>query len=74
VPAGARGEAMGLHGTALLIGAGSAAPIAGVIIDGPGPGWAFAAAGLVGVVMVLIALPFWRRSGSPVEAPVPVTA
>ncbi|MFF3439673.1 MFS transporter [Streptosporangium sp. NPDC002721] len=74
VPAGARGEAMGLHGTALLIGAGSAAPIAGVIIDGPGPGWAFATAGLVGVVMVLVALPFWRRTASAVEESVPVAA
>ncbi len=74
VPAGARGEAMGLHGTALLIGAGSAAPIAGVIIDGPGPGWAFAAAGLVGVVMVLVALPFWRRTAVVADEPVPVAA
>ncbi|MEU8385262.1 MFS transporter [Streptosporangium sp. NPDC048865] len=74
VPAGARGEAMGLHGTALLVGAGSAAPIAGVIIDGPGPGWAFAAAGLVGVVMVLVALPFWRRTAAAVEEPVPMAA
>ncbi|MEV6859717.1 MFS transporter [Streptosporangium subroseum] len=74
VPAGARGEAMGLHGTALLIGGASSAPIAGAIIDGAGPSWAFTAAGAFGVVMVLIALPFWRRSGSPVEAPVPVTA
>ncbi|MGC5011212.1 MFS transporter [Streptosporangium sp. DT93] len=61
VPAGARGEAMGLHGTALLIGIGVASPISGAIIDGPGPGWAFAFAGLVSVTMVLIALPFWRR-------------
>lgn len=73
VPAAARGEAMGLHGTALLIGGASSAPIAGAIIDGAGPSWAFTVAGAFGVVMVLIALPFWRRSGSPVEAPVPVT-
>ncbi|GAA3146254.1 MFS transporter [Planomonospora alba] len=62
VPARARGEAMGLHGTALLVGGAVSAPVAGAVIDGPGPGWAFAAAGLVGVVMVLAALPFWRRS------------
>nr|BFE88505.1 hypothetical protein GCM10020093_111060 [Planobispora longispora] len=72
VPAGARGEAMGLHGTALLIGGGVAAPIAGAIIDSAGPGWAFAAAGLVGVVMVLVALPFWRRSAVAVKEPQPV--
>ncbi|MFF5243168.1 MFS transporter [Streptosporangium sp. NPDC000095] len=74
VPVGARGEAMGLHGTALLIGGGAAAPIAGVIIDGSGPGWAFAAAGLVGVLMVLVALPFWRRTAAVVEDPVPMAA
>ncbi|WP_433255031.1 MFS transporter [Streptosporangium sp. CA-135522] len=70
VPVGARGEAMGLHGTALLIGGAASAPIAGAIIDGAGPGWALAAAGVVGVVMVLVALPFWRRIPEPVEQPV----
>ncbi|MFG1695926.1 MFS transporter [Nonomuraea sp. NPDC049309] len=61
VPSAARGEAMGLHGTALLIGGAVSAPIAGSVIDGTGPSWAFAVAGLVGVGMVLVALPFWRR-------------
>ncbi|MEU7983753.1 MFS transporter [Streptosporangium canum] len=72
VPAGARGEAMGLHGTALLIGGALSAPIAGAVIDSVGAGWAFALAGLVGMGMVLIALPFWRRV--PVSAEQPVTA
>ncbi|NUR90778.1 MAG: MFS transporter [Nonomuraea sp.] len=61
VPAGARGEAMGYHGTALLIGGAISSPIAGAIIDGAGPAWAFFTAGLVGVAMVVVALPFWRR-------------
>ncbi|MBB2911955.1 MFS family permease [Streptosporangium becharense] len=74
VPAGARGEAMGLHGTALLIGGGVAAPIAGAIIDGHGPGWAFAFAGAVGVAMVLLALPFWRRTAAPEEETLPAAA
>ncbi len=73
VPAGARGEAMGLHGTALLVGGASSAPIAGALIDSYGPGWAFAVAGLVGVVMVLVAWPFWRRTGAPVKESVPVS-
>ncbi|WP_327583379.1 MFS transporter [Nonomuraea sp. NBC_00507] len=85
VPARARGEAMGFHGTALLIGGAASAPIAGAVIDGVGPAWAFMVAGLVGVAMVLVALPFWRRrpqgaSSLPVEdvaqetpAPVPST-
>ncbi|MEU8249518.1 MFS transporter [Nonomuraea sp. NPDC048916] len=79
VPSGARGEAMGLHGTALLIGGAASAPIAGAIIDSHGAVWAFVTAGLVGVAMVALALPFWRRR-PPVAEPVreqglePVTA
>ncbi|MGW5159790.1 MFS transporter [Nonomuraea wenchangensis] len=61
VPAMARGEAMGLHGTALLIGGAASAPIAGAVIDGVGSSWAFAVAGLAGVAIVLAALPLWRR-------------
>ncbi|GAA2211077.1 MFS transporter [Nonomuraea monospora] len=61
VPSAARGEAMGFHGTALLIGGAASAPIAGAVIDGAGPEWAFVLAGVVGVAMVLVALPFWRR-------------
>ncbi|GGO73369.1 MFS transporter [Nonomuraea cavernae] len=61
VPSGARGEAMGLHGTALLIGGAASAPVAGAIIDAHGATWAFVMAGLVGVFMVVLALPFWRR-------------
>jgi MFS family permease len=70
VPAAARGEAMGLHGTALLIGGACSAPIAGAIIDSSGPRWAFVVAGLTGVAMVLVALPFWR-SRPRVEEPAP---
>ncbi|SES87985.1 MFS transporter [Nonomuraea wenchangensis] len=61
VPAAARGEAMGLHGTALLIGGAASAPIAGAVIDGVGSSWAFTVAGLAGVAIVLAALPLWRR-------------
>lgn len=67
VPARARGEAMGFHGTALLIGGAASAPIAGAIIDSAGPAWAFAMAGGVGAGMVLLALPFWRRRGQTSE-------
>ncbi|MFI6923547.1 MFS transporter [Nonomuraea spiralis] len=70
VPTGARGEAMGLHGTALLIGGAASSPIAGAIIDGGGPTWAFVVAGLTGVAMVVVALPFWRRRPAAVAVPV----
>lgn len=69
VPAGARGEAMGLHGTALLIGGAISAPIAGKVIDLYGPSWAFVAAGAAGLVMVLVALPFWRRGAQAAPEP-----
>ncbi|WP_067183734.1 MFS transporter [Microtetraspora niveoalba] len=72
VPAGARGEAMGLHGTALLIGGALAGPAAGAVVDSHGPAWAFAAAGAIGVALVLIALPFWRDAKRPVADPVSV--
>ncbi|GAA4947026.1 MFS family permease [Nonomuraea thailandensis] len=64
VPSAARGEAMGFHGTALLLGGAASAPIAGAVIDGAGPEWAFVLAGVVGVAMVVAALPFWRRRPS----------
>jgi hypothetical protein len=69
VPAGARGEAMGFHGTALLVGGAVSAPIAGAVIDGTGPAWAFAVAGLVGVATVMIAFPFWHRRPMTSTAP-----
>ncbi|HEV7931062.1 MAG TPA: MFS transporter, partial [Actinomadura sp.] len=46
VPAGARGEAMGLHSTALTLGLAVSAPITGSIIDTYGTLWSFAIAGL----------------------------
>jgi MFS family permease len=60
VPAAARGEAMGLHGTALTVGVAAGAPFAGAVIDAYSPAWAFAATGTAGVLLVLIALPVWR--------------
>jgi MFS family permease len=71
VPAGARGEAMGLHGTALTIGVALGAPAAGAVIDAAGPAWGFAVAGGVGVLMVAAALPFWprERGATTAEAP-----
>jgi MFS family permease len=65
VPASARGEAMGLHGTALTVGGALAGPIVGGLLDAHGPAAAFAASGAVGVLLVLLALPFWRQAREP---------
>jgi MFS family permease len=62
VPVSARGEATGLHGTALTLGMAVSSPLTGLIIDGWGTRWAFAIAGVVGLVLVAAALPFWRRT------------
>ncbi|MCF6476409.1 MFS transporter [Nonomuraea sp. MG754425] len=85
VPGGARGEAMGYHGTALTVGGAVASTVAGAVIDGSGAEWGFVLAGVVGLAMVLVALPFWRsrprrpepsvaRPVADVAAPAPVTS
>jgi MFS family permease len=60
-PAAARGEAMGLYGTAFTLGGAVSSPIAGSVIDGWSPRWSFAVMGLIGVCLVTSAVPFWRR-------------
>ncbi|MEV1004023.1 MFS transporter [Nonomuraea sp. NPDC050202] len=71
VPPRTRGEAIGFHGTALLIGGAATAPISGVVIDGLGPEWAFTVAGLGGMAMVLAVPPLWRRRAArTISAPV----
>ncbi|GAA2069888.1 MFS transporter [Actinomadura alba] len=76
VPATARGEAMGLHGTALTLGLAVSGPITGSIIDDHGTRWSFALAGLLGIVLVAMAIPFWRRVPRPAKSadPEPVVA
>lgn len=71
VPAASRGEATGLLGSAMTAGTTLGAPFAGFVIDAASPGWAFAAAGAVGAVAVLAALPAYRRA--PALAPVTAT-
>ncbi|MEN3535766.1 MFS transporter [Microbispora sp. ZYX-F-249] len=77
VPAAARGEAMGLHGTSLTIGGALAGPLAGGLLDSHGPAWAFAVAGAVGLALALLAGLVWRKAPAAAEAegtvPVPVT-
>ena len=59
--AAARGEAMGLYGSALTIGLAVSAPLAGTVIDALGPAWGFAATGLIGTTIALVVLPIQRR-------------
>ena len=54
VPASARGEAMGWHGSALTLGGAFGAPFAGLAIDETGPGGGFVAPALVGLVIAVL--------------------
>lgn len=54
VPASARGEAMGWHGSSLTLGGAMGAPFAGVAIDRVGAGGGFLAPASVGLVVALL--------------------
>jgi MFS family permease len=62
VPAAARGEAVGLHSTALTLGLAAAGPITGYLIDGWGTHWSFAVTGLACLLLMMLSIPPWRRS------------
>lgn len=54
VPASARGEAMGWHGSSLTLGGAMGAPFAGLAIDEVGAGGGFVAPAAVGLVVALL--------------------
>ena len=56
-PAAARGEAMGLHNSALTVGVALGGPIAGLAADTISPPWGFVAVGGAGVVIALLVAP-----------------
>jgi MFS family permease len=60
VPAAARGEAMGLHATALTLGLAVTGPVTGAIIDDLGARWALVVMSLIGLVLVTAAAPLFR--------------
>ncbi|GAB3800094.1 MFS transporter [Micromonospora zhanjiangensis] len=64
-PAAVRGEAMGLHGSAVTVGIALGAPLAGAVIDASAPAWGFAATGAVGALVVLAALITGRHRHRP---------
>ena len=65
VPAGARGEAMGLYNSALTLGLAIGAPLAGAVVDAAGPEWGFVAVGAVTLTLALAMFPFVRKLASP---------
>lgn len=54
VPASARGEAMGWHGSSLTLGGAMGAPFAGLAIDEAGAGGGFVAPAAVGLVVAVL--------------------
>ncbi|WP_018349656.1 MFS transporter [Longispora albida] len=74
VPASARGEAMGLQGSAMTVGMAIGAPLAGLASDQLGPSWAFAAIGGIGLLLTLVAWPLARRTAAPAADAEPAPA
>jgi predicted MFS family arabinose efflux permease len=52
-PAAVRGEAMGLHGSAMTVGMAVGAPLTGAVIDASSPAWGFVAIGVTGLALAL---------------------
>ncbi|MEU9504747.1 MFS transporter [Micromonospora sp. NPDC048170] len=71
-PASVRGEAMGLHGSAVTVGIAVGAPLAGAVIDASAPVWGFAVTGAVGALVALAVLPINLRHHRP-TTPTPTT-
>jgi predicted MFS family arabinose efflux permease len=64
VPAAVRGEAMGIHSSALTAGMALGAPLAGTVVDRLGPSMGFVAAGAVGGVVALVAIAVSLAAGA----------
>ncbi|HEY3611332.1 MAG TPA: MFS transporter [Pseudonocardiaceae bacterium] len=60
-PASVRGEAMGLHSSALTLGGALGAPVVGTVVDHFGAVGGFAAAGIGGILIAVLAVPLARR-------------
>jgi MFS family permease len=73
VPAQSRGEAMGWFSSAMTAGTSLGSPFAGLVIDHVGPRGAFVAAGAVGALAALVAIPAARsRTRTATDSPAPV--
>ncbi|GAB4003264.1 MFS transporter [Nocardioides ultimimeridianus] len=62
VPPANRGEAMGWHGSAMMLGSAAAGPLIGVALDGGGWRWGFLTAGLIGLGIGLVGLVVTSRA------------
>jgi MFS family permease len=72
VPAPARGEAMGWHGSSLTAGLAVGSPLAGWAIDHASPAWGFASVGLLGLAVSGALLAF-RNLNHPTPPASPTT-
>ncbi|MEV4535806.1 MFS transporter [Asanoa sp. NPDC049518] len=70
-PPSVRGEAMGLHGSAITVGLALGAPLAGWIIDLSSPRWGFVATGVAGLLVALAVLPVYLSRRQPPAGAVP---
>jgi MFS family permease len=68
-PPSVRGEAMGLHGSAITVGLALGAPLAGWVIDMSSPRWGFVATGAAGLVVALAVLPIYLIRRRPPSVP-----
>nr|WP_284046172.1 MFS transporter [Actinoplanes maris] len=57
IPAAARGEALGLHNSALTVGVALGGPLAGFAADTFSPPWGFVTVGGAGLLIALVVLP-----------------
>lgn len=65
VPAGNRGEAMGWHGSAMMLGSAVGAPLVGAAIDHGGWHWGLLSSGLIGLAIALLGLVVRTRRPGP---------
>jgi predicted MFS family arabinose efflux permease len=68
VPASARGQAMGLQGSAMTVGGSLGAPLAGAAIDRSGSAWGFAVTGGIGAVLAAVMLVVSRSASAAAES------
>ena len=69
VPAEARGEAIGWHGSFLTAGGTLGAPLAGMAVDNAGVGAGFVVVSVVGLILAVLAAPALRVRSEAVREP-----